>query len=115
MIGFKQVGHNKIRFIVDISIYNDNVISKVLYWFADLFFIERSFIDNNNQQIFLKKKQGMISNDELIQLREKLNQDFIDFKTRDIVNSETQSIRNILYIKAFANNDDFEDYKLIEE
>jgi len=63
----------------------------------------------------LEKKTGVITDTELPILKEKLNRYFIDFKTRDIVNHETQNIRDILYIKAFANNDDFEDYNLIGE
>lgn len=115
MTAFEIIGDNKIRFIVDISIYNDTVISKVLYWLTDAFFIDRSRIGKDNQQITLEKKQGTIDEEEMLQLREKLNQIFIDFKLRDIINSETRNIRDILYIKAFANNDDFEDYNLIQE
>lgn len=115
MTSFEQIGKNKICFVIDTSIYNENVISKVLYWLIDLFFIERKNINNDNQQILLEKKKGLISETDFVQIREKLSQDFIDFKTRDIVNRETQNIRDILYVKAFANNDDFEDYNLMQE
>lgn len=115
MNGFKRINDNTVYFIVDIAIYNDTVISKVLYWLIDAFYIERESLENNRQQIVLEKKKGIISEDESYHLKEKLNQDFIDFKLRDIVNAETQNIRDILYIKAFANNDDFEDYNLIQE
>lgn len=115
MTGFEQIDGNKIRFIVDIFIYNDHVVSKVLYWLIDSFYIERNTISENLQQILLEKKQGIISENEFLLLREKLNQDFIDFKTRDIIHTETCNIRDILYIKAFANNDDFEDYNLTQK
>ena len=45
----------------------------------------------------------------------KFNQDLIDYKNRDLVINETKDIRNILYVKAFANNDDFEDFNLVSE
>lgn len=115
MNGFKRINDNTACFIVDVAIYNDAVISKVLYWMIDTFHIERESLENDRQQIVLEKKTGIISADELYYLKEKLNQNFIDFKLRDIVNSETQNIRDILYIKAFANNDDFEDYNLTGE
>lgn len=115
MNGFKRINDNTVYFIVDIATYNDAVISKVLYWLIDTFYIERESLENDRQQIVLEKKKGIISEDELNYLKEKLNQDFIDFKLRDTVNSETRNIRNILYIKAFANNDDFEDYNLTDE
>ena len=45
----------------------------------------------------------------------KFNQDLIDYKNRDLIMHETKDIRNILYVKAFANNDDFEDFNLVSE
>ena len=45
----------------------------------------------------------------------KFNQDLIDYKNRDLIMHETKDIRNILYVKAFANNDDFEDFNLASE
>ena len=42
-------------------------------------------------------------------------QDLIDYKNRDLITNETKDIRNILYVKAFANNDDFEDFNLASE
>ena len=45
----------------------------------------------------------------------KFNQDLIDYKNRDLVINETKDIRNILYVKAFANNDDLEDINLVSE
>lgn len=115
MTEFEKIGNNKIRFIVDNSIYNDQVISKVLYWLVESFYIERESIGNNKEQITLEKKTDFINNTDLLILKEKLNQYFIDFKTRDIINKETKNIRDILYIKAFANNDDFEDFNLTGE
>jgi len=111
MTDFEQITDNKVRFIIDTSIYNDNVISKVLYGLADSYIIERNSIDDKRQEIQLEQKIGIISQ----KIKERLSRSFIDFKTRDIVNAETGNIRDILYIKAFANNDDFEDYNLTEE
>ena len=45
----------------------------------------------------------------------KFNQALIDYKNRDLVINETKDIRNILYVKAFANHNDFEDFNLVSE
>ena len=78
----------------------------------------RSEIENkiqDFQRIILEQKQLPISPNEFENLKFKINQDFIDYQNREIINKETKDIRTILYIKAFANNDDFEDYNLITE
>lgn len=115
MTDFDKIANNKISFLIDTSIYNDCVVSKVLYWFIELFYIKRESVGNSKERITLEKKSGMIPEAELPILKERLNLYFIDFKTRDIINRETQNIRDILYVKAFANNDDFEDFNLTSE
>ncbi len=104
-----------VRFEVDKKIYDDNIISKVLYWLSDDYVIFRKSVNLQTEIITLQKKLGIFSDDKIILLKNKINQDFIDYKVRDIVNIETRNIRDILYIKAFANNDDFTDYNLISE
>lgn len=115
MTDFRQITENSIHFSVDIQIYNDAVISKVLYWQTELYLISRKTSTGTIQSIELKKKDGIFTQEEIDQLEIKLNQDFIDYKVRDIVGQETRNIRDILYVKAFANNDEFEDYMLTGE
>lgn len=112
---FEQIADNKVQFVVDRYIYDDKVISKVLYWMLDFFIIERTSINEKSENIILEKKNGAINTFDFVELKKKIAQDFIDYKMRDIVNVETQNIRDILYVKAFSNNDDFEDYNLIGE
>lgn len=115
MTDFRQIAENFIRFSVDTQIYNDTVISKVLYWLTDSYLINRNTSTGTIQSIELKKKEGIFTQEEVDQLERKINQDFIDYKVRDIVGQETRNIRDILYVKAFANNDEFEDYMLTGE
>lgn len=115
MIDFRQITENIICFSVDIQVYNDTVISKVLYWLTDLYLINRNTSTDTIQSIELKKKDGIFTQEEVDQLERKINQDFVDYKVRDIVGQETRNIRDILYVKAFANNDEFEDYMLTGE
>lgn len=115
MTDFRQIIENTVHFSVDTLIYNDAVISKVLYWLSDLYLINRNTSTDTIQSIELRKKDGIFTQEEVDQLDRKINQDFIDYKVRDIVGQETRNIRDILYVKAFANNDEFEDYMLTGE
>lgn len=115
MTNFRQITENTVHFSVDTLIYNDTVISKALYWLTDLYLINRNTSTDTIQSIELKKKDGIFTQEEVDQLERKINQDFIDYKVRDIVGQETRNIRDILYVKAFANNDEFEDYMLTGE
>jgi len=95
---------------VDKQIYDDAVISKALYWHTADFVIDR--ITNGNIELitFRAKKNELleVEKDKVIQ---KFNQDLNDYKLRQIVNQETKDIRTVLYIKAFANNDNFVEYE----
>lgn len=115
MTDFRQITENTVHFSVDTLIYNDTVISKVLYWLSDLYLINRNTSTDTIQSIELRKKDGIFTQEEVNQLERKINQDLVDYKVRDIVGQETRNIRDILYVKAFANNDEFEDYMLTGE
>lgn len=112
MIDFKRVNDNSVLLEIDTEIFNDRVITKVLYWLSDRFNIYQES-HNKILEVKLEKLEGNICAEDFVLLKAKVNQNLIDFKTRDIVNQETKNIREILLIKAFANNDDFEDYNLL--
>jgi His-Xaa-Ser system protein HxsD len=95
---------------VDKQIYNDAVISNAIYWHTANFVIDR--ISNGNfETIIFQSKKNEISETEKENVLQKFNQDLNDYKLRQIVNQETNDIRTILYVKAFANNNDFEEYE----
>jgi His-Xaa-Ser system protein HxsD len=102
------------QFIVDSRVFNDNVVSKVTYVLSEEFLVYQRKIRSEKQVIALKEKKDVLSNNKPELIEEKINQLLIDYKNRDIINKETKDIRNILYVKAFANNEDFEDYNLIK-
>ena len=108
MIRIDLLPDNRIELIVDTSIYSDNVITKFLYWLTENFIITRENItDSSNQRIILKKTERAITDEEFETLRVQLSQSIVDYKNREIIHEETKDIRNILYVKAFANSDDF--------
>jgi len=114
MLDFKRISDNSIAFGIDTSIFNDTVITKTCYWLSGDFFVFQE-ISNNKLTVTLEKRDGSINDECFLYLKNKINQDLIDFKTRDIVNKETKNIREILLVKAFANNDDFEDFNLLAQ
>jgi His-Xaa-Ser system protein HxsD len=114
MIDFEQTSNNSILFGIDTKIFNDRVITKTLYWLSGDFNVYQETSDKK-LIVKLEKRKGEINDSLVLLLKTKINQDLIDFKTRDIVNQETKNIREILLVKAFANNDDFDDYNLLAE
>lgn len=114
MISFDRITENKIQLTIDVTVFNNTVITKTLYWIQSDYFVFWNSLSDNIENITLEKKGGLISDVEFQKLRNHLNQNLIDFKTRDVINQETKNIRDILYIKAFANGEDFEDYNLMD-
>lgn len=114
MISFDQISGSKIRLTIDLNVFNNAVITKTLYWIESDYFVFWNTLNDNKENIILEKKNSPISDKEFLKLKNQINQSLIDFKTRDIVNQETKNIRDILYIKAFANGEDFDDYNLME-
>ena len=102
MIKAELRSENTFCFTINASIFNERVLTKALYWYAESFII-----------YWNKPSANKIYTFEYV--THKFNQDLIDYKNRDLITNETKDIRNILYVKAFANNDDFEDFNLASE
>ena len=115
MIKAELKSEGTFRFIIDASIFNEGVLTKALYWYADSFIIYWSKDDNNIYEVILELKPNANKMYTYEYVTNKFNEDLIDYKNRDLVINETKDIRNILYVKAFANNDDFEDFNLVSE
>jgi len=92
------------------QIYNDAVISKVIYWHTVDFMISRNVYDNA-ETITFQPKKNELSKVEKESVLQKFNQDLNDYKLRQIIQQETNDIRTVLYVKAFANNDNFVEYE----
>jgi His-Xaa-Ser system protein HxsD len=94
---------------IDRQIYDDAVISKAIYWHTADFVITRK-VNANAETITFQTKKNELSEFEKENALQKFNQDLNDYKLRQIIEQETNDIRTILYVKAFANNDNFEEY-----
>lgn len=90
-------------FAIDKRIYNDNVISKVVYWMSGDYKIVRVSSDEFTEQVDLVALDKNKTDEEIeIRFTQALN----DFKLRQIVADETRDIKTILYAKAFADDED---------
>lgn len=95
---------------VDTTIYDETVLSKMLYWWTADYLISRSNNSNTHTQTIVLSKGTPIEQEEFTRIGHKINADLIDYKNRQIISSETRDLRNLLYAKAFANNDDFVEF-----
>jgi His-Xaa-Ser system protein HxsD len=95
---------------IDRQIYDDAAVSKAIYWHTADFVITRK-VNVNAEMITFQPKKNELSEVEKETVLQKFNQDLNDYKLRQIIEQETTDIRTILYVKAFANNDNFEEYE----
>lgn len=96
---------------VDTSIYSEAVICKVLYWYTSNFVICRSMgTVENTQRIEFMPKDATRKCD-WNHIVSDLSDKFIDYKNRQIILEETRNLRELYFAKAFANNDNFVEFK----
>ena len=89
---------------VDKRIYNDSVISKVVYWLSSDYKIVRTTLDEFTEKIDFVPNNS--DSDSINQFENRFFQSLNDFKLRQIVANETRDIKTILYAKAFAEDED---------
>ena len=102
----------QIVFKVDLTVYSDEVTSKVLYWLSSGYLIERKSVSSTVQRIVLTPKTDTAdAPGDMKEDTERISRLFADFKVREMIRKETDGIRNILYLKAFANCSELEDLR----
>ena len=88
---------------LDIEIYNIEMLHKCFYWYTDEFIVEIKQ-KKNTAEVKLSMKDLLKLNrdsNEYKKLINKIKNDIIDFKSRDIITKETKNIRELLIAKAF--------------
>lgn len=92
---------------IDRNIYPDSCISKVVYWLANKYTIDRQ-LKGAVENLAI---DGVENESDFKQLFfEKLN----DYKLRGIIEQETKDIRTILYAKAFGDFDEITEEEITE-
>lgn len=88
------------------ELYSKETVFKCLYWYGDKFHTNISFQNQDTYKIELSPLATNQAKDEDLELYlAKFERDLIDFSLRQVVNKETQAIRELLIAKAFANGD----------
>jgi radical SAM pair-associated protein len=95
-----------LTYVVDNRIFDKDVVQKCFYWYTGDYEVYFSILNDNQQQITLHAKSDEIIDEDLLKLR--INTDLNDYQLRAIVSQETNTIRELIIAKAFANFDDEE-------
>lgn len=98
MKSFEMVSDNRAIVKIDADIYSKEVITKVVYWLSRDFTIMQN-IDGKDWMLSFES-QNVEDWDEV---KKRLSQMLADYQMREFISAETKDIKNILYIKAFAN------------
>lgn len=93
------------KLTVDRNIYSDKCISKTIYSFSKDYSFARSLVGEVEVIEVAHSDKCKIDDDFEFLFYQVLN----DYKTREIIAEETKNIRTILYAKAFADCEDFND------
>lgn len=88
---------------LDSNIFSRESITKCLYWYSNGYFIDLKLVDGVYKINF--EPFNEISKNEIIELKKKLNQDFLDYNLREIVKHQTTNIRELIIAKAFSNGE----------
>ena len=98
MKSFEVESDNKAIVKIDAGIYSKEVITKMVYWLSPDFTIMQN-IDGKDWTLTLES-HNVVNWDEA---KKRLSQMLADYQMREVITAETKDIKNILYIKAFAN------------
>lgn len=98
MKSFTVESCNRVVVKIDADIYSKEVIAKVVYWLSQDFTIMQS-IEGNIWTLSLESHDVVNWDD----VKRRLSQLLTDYQMREVITAETKDIKNILYIKAFAN------------
>lgn len=91
--------------IVDRAIYSDACIAKSIYALSKDFDFLRS-LGGTKESVEITPRDTSVSEEET---QHAFLQMLNDYKAREVIASETKDIRTILYAKAFADCDDFDE------
>ena len=91
--------------LIDRTIYSDVCVTKTIHALSKDYDCQRS-LSGTKETVEIIPRDTSVSEEET---RHAFLQMLNDYKARGIIASETKDIRTILYAKAFADCDDFEE------
>ena len=105
---FSLLGSTGLSIDIPSNTYRSPVVFKCFYWYGKHFEVDITEHDEHIR-VNLTRKEGDMSPKYVTMLKQKVQQDLVDFRTRDIVTQETRSIRELLIAKAFAHSDELDE------
>ena len=93
------------KLLVDRNIFSDACITKCIYALSKDYDCQRS-LGGTKESVEITPRDTLVSEEET---RHVFLQMLNDYKAREVIASETKDIRTILYAKAFADCDDFDE------
>lgn len=98
MKSFNVESDNRAIVKIDSGIYSKDVVTKVVYWLSRDFTIMQG-VEGKYWTLSLESQNAVAWDD----IKKRLIQLLTDYQMREVIAAETKDIRNILFIKAFAN------------
>jgi len=95
----------KLEISIDGNLYSEVVVTKCLYWLTGKYSIDIVLSDNNYNVSISKLDRDEISESEENEINSKISRDLIDFKLREVINTETHNIRELIIAKAFSHGE----------
>jgi His-Xaa-Ser system protein HxsD len=100
-----QISDHFLHLTIDGRLYNESILYKCFYWYTREFAVNIKLENETDYNISLQpvtKRESSYNWEEVI---EKIKRDLIDFRLRDIIAKETQTIKELIIAKAFAYYD----------
>lgn len=95
-----KINGQKCLLKIDMSIYSIETIHKCFYWYTGDFEVNITNYESICQVTIISKSETIFDFTALI---DRIKQNLIDFNLREIVHKETQTVRELIVAKAFAN------------
>ncbi|WP_051890029.1 His-Xaa-Ser system protein HxsD [Chryseobacterium vrystaatense] len=90
----------KLSFIIDKNLYSETVVYKCFYWYLNDYEFDINPSESFYQITLINKTLMKFDEEELIC---RIKNDLADFKLREIINYETQNIKELIIAKALSN------------
>ena len=97
----KLLNESSVQVVIDGKLYSEEVIHKCFYWYGDKYSVNI----NTEANFFVVEISELSKKGNIEKIFPKIKNDLIDFKTREIISTETKNIRDLLVAKAFANGE----------
>ena len=99
MHSFIIINPTKAQFIIDEKLYSKSVITKVLYWLSSDFTIS-SCADKDNVSVEIEATTNSMV--EWNAIKRSISTMLNDYRMRELIETETHDIRNILLTNGFS-------------